>query len=263
MHQHFFELWFTMFVKSLTCCPPTFSSGCKRSMNHLKEGLEHEAKHRCRYSAQYDNRIYTCKASTNPKRHTCMCWSMMMFWVSVSNFSGLLWGRKRGNSGSQNDGLVWLTVVWLGHLRLVWVSPAATDLSGEWLEMAFLLTQCDQPTQLCKTNQGQEAASLPLILELRSFSFFVVVFVKVCNRVPQLCSDLQKQAVLVWKPGPSGNSGQNWDSAHLAWGKATVKQSKRDSEVGWMWQYILASWSYVLKVPRKLMQNVVYDLFSC
>lgn len=43
-----------------------FSSGCKRSMNHLKEGLDHEAKHRCRYSAQYDNRIYTCKASTNP-----------------------------------------------------------------------------------------------------------------------------------------------------------------------------------------------------
>lgn len=47
-----------------------FSSGCKRSMNHLKEGLDHEAKHRCRYSAQYDNRIYTCKASTNPS--TCV-----------------------------------------------------------------------------------------------------------------------------------------------------------------------------------------------
>ncbi|TKS76017.1 FYVE domain-containing protein 1 Double [Collichthys lucidus] len=32
-----------------------------------KEGLDHEAKHRCRYSAQYDNRIYTCKARTNSK----------------------------------------------------------------------------------------------------------------------------------------------------------------------------------------------------
>ncbi|XP_034018108.1 zinc finger FYVE domain-containing protein 1 isoform X2 [Thalassophryne amazonica] len=36
--------------------------GCKRSMNHLKEGLDHEAKHLCRYSAQYNNQIYTCKA---------------------------------------------------------------------------------------------------------------------------------------------------------------------------------------------------------
>lgn len=36
-------------------------------MNHLKEGLDHEAKHRCRYTAQYDNRIYTCKVSTEPK----------------------------------------------------------------------------------------------------------------------------------------------------------------------------------------------------
>lgn len=35
-------------------------------MNHLKEELDHEAKHRCRYSAQYDNRIYTCKVSANP-----------------------------------------------------------------------------------------------------------------------------------------------------------------------------------------------------
>lgn len=30
-------------------------------MNHLGEGQSHEAKHRCRYSVQYDNRIYTCK----------------------------------------------------------------------------------------------------------------------------------------------------------------------------------------------------------
>lgn len=38
-------------------------SGCKNSMNHLAEGVCHEAKHRCRYSVQYDNRIYTCKVS--------------------------------------------------------------------------------------------------------------------------------------------------------------------------------------------------------
>uniref|UniRef100_A0A8C5HKF0 Zinc finger FYVE domain-containing protein 1-like n=1 Tax=Gouania willdenowi TaxID=441366 RepID=A0A8C5HKF0_GOUWI len=48
--------YFTCSSICLSC-----GSGCKRSMNHLKEGLDHEAKHRCRYSAQYDNRIYTCK----------------------------------------------------------------------------------------------------------------------------------------------------------------------------------------------------------
>ncbi|XP_024147556.1 zinc finger FYVE domain-containing protein 1 [Oryzias melastigma] len=47
-----------------TCCCVCLScgSGCKQSMNHLKEGLDHEAKHRCCYSAQHDNHIYTCKA---------------------------------------------------------------------------------------------------------------------------------------------------------------------------------------------------------
>uniref|UniRef100_A0A3B3BD17 Zinc finger, FYVE domain containing 1 n=1 Tax=Oryzias melastigma TaxID=30732 RepID=A0A3B3BD17_ORYME len=37
-----------------TCCCVCLScgSGCKQSMNHLKEGLDHEAKHRCCYSAQ-------------------------------------------------------------------------------------------------------------------------------------------------------------------------------------------------------------------
>ncbi|XP_055005305.1 zinc finger FYVE domain-containing protein 1 [Boleophthalmus pectinirostris] len=49
--------YFTCSSLCLSC-----GSGCKSSMNHLKEGLGHEAKHRCRYSAQYDNRIYTCKA---------------------------------------------------------------------------------------------------------------------------------------------------------------------------------------------------------
>ena len=38
-------------------------SGCKNSMNHAGEGLNHKAKHRCRYSVQYDNRVYTCKVS--------------------------------------------------------------------------------------------------------------------------------------------------------------------------------------------------------
>lgn len=32
-------------------------------MNHVGEGVNHEAKHRCRYSVQYDNRVYTCKVS--------------------------------------------------------------------------------------------------------------------------------------------------------------------------------------------------------
>lgn len=32
-------------------------------MNHAKEGVPHESKSRCRYSHQYDNRVYTCKVS--------------------------------------------------------------------------------------------------------------------------------------------------------------------------------------------------------
>lgn len=38
-------------------------AGCNNSMNHGKEGVPHEAKSRCRYSHQYDNRVYTCKVS--------------------------------------------------------------------------------------------------------------------------------------------------------------------------------------------------------
>ncbi|XP_061610667.1 zinc finger FYVE domain-containing protein 1 [Phyllopteryx taeniolatus] len=56
-NSFFPDEYFTCSCICLSC-----GSGCKRSMNHLKEGAEHEAKHRCRYSAQYDNRIYTCKA---------------------------------------------------------------------------------------------------------------------------------------------------------------------------------------------------------
>ncbi|KAL6095631.1 zfyve1 [Pungitius sinensis] len=56
-NSFFPDEYFTCSSLCLSC-----GSGCKRSMNHLKEGLDHEAKHRCRYSAQCDNRIYTCKA---------------------------------------------------------------------------------------------------------------------------------------------------------------------------------------------------------
>ncbi|TWW69027.1 zinc finger FYVE domain-containing protein 1 [Takifugu flavidus] len=56
-NSFFPDEYFTCSSICLSC-----GSGCKKSMNHLKEGLDHEAKHRCRYTAQYDNRIYTCKA---------------------------------------------------------------------------------------------------------------------------------------------------------------------------------------------------------
>uniref|UniRef100_A0A6Q2Z549 FYVE-type domain-containing protein n=1 Tax=Esox lucius TaxID=8010 RepID=A0A6Q2Z549_ESOLU len=57
-HNCFFpDEYFTCSCLCLSC-----SSGCKNSMNHLGEGLCHEAKHRCRYSPQHDNRVYTCKA---------------------------------------------------------------------------------------------------------------------------------------------------------------------------------------------------------
>ncbi|XP_014033960.1 zinc finger FYVE domain-containing protein 1 [Salmo salar] len=57
-HNCFFpDEYFTCSCLCLSC-----GSGCKNSMNHLGEGVCHEAKHRCRYSPQYDNRIYTCKA---------------------------------------------------------------------------------------------------------------------------------------------------------------------------------------------------------
>ncbi|XP_036852806.2 zinc finger FYVE domain-containing protein 1 isoform X2 [Manis javanica] len=49
--------YFTCSSLCLSC-----GAGCKNSMNHGKEGVPHEAKSRCRYSHQYDNRVYTCKA---------------------------------------------------------------------------------------------------------------------------------------------------------------------------------------------------------
>ncbi|MGH0124442.1 UNVERIFIED_CONTAM: hypothetical protein FKN15_073057 [Acipenser sinensis] len=56
-HSSFFpDEYFTCSSLCLSC-----GSGCKNSMNHVREGVCHEAKQRCRYSPQYDNRIYTCK----------------------------------------------------------------------------------------------------------------------------------------------------------------------------------------------------------
>nr|XP_033808421.1 zinc finger FYVE domain-containing protein 1 isoform X1 [Geotrypetes seraphini] len=57
-HSCFFpDEYFTCSSICLSC-----GAGCKNSMNHSKEGLPHEAQSRCRYSHQYDNRVFTCKA---------------------------------------------------------------------------------------------------------------------------------------------------------------------------------------------------------
>ncbi|XP_030574948.1 zinc finger FYVE domain-containing protein 1-like isoform X2 [Archocentrus centrarchus] len=57
-HSCFFpDEYFTCSSLCLSC-----GSGCKNSMNHLGEAVRHEATHRCRYTPQYDNRIYTCKS---------------------------------------------------------------------------------------------------------------------------------------------------------------------------------------------------------
>uniref|UniRef100_A0A8B9GZP7 Zinc finger FYVE-type containing 1 n=1 Tax=Astyanax mexicanus TaxID=7994 RepID=A0A8B9GZP7_ASTMX len=56
-NSFFPDEYFTCSSICLSC-----GSGCRNSMNHLREGVSHEAKHRCRYSPHYDNRIYTCKA---------------------------------------------------------------------------------------------------------------------------------------------------------------------------------------------------------
>ncbi|KAM3852989.1 zinc finger FYVE domain-containing protein 1 isoform 2-T3 [Vipera latastei] len=56
-HSSFFpDEYFTCSSVCLSC-----GSGCKNSMNHAKEGIPHEAKNRCRYTHQYDNRVFTCK----------------------------------------------------------------------------------------------------------------------------------------------------------------------------------------------------------
>ncbi|XP_006000562.1 zinc finger FYVE domain-containing protein 1 [Latimeria chalumnae] len=49
--------YFTCSCVCLSC-----GAGCRNSMNHMKEGVAHVANSRCKYSSQYDNRVYTCKA---------------------------------------------------------------------------------------------------------------------------------------------------------------------------------------------------------
>lgn len=50
-------------------------------MNHAGEGLNHEAKHRCRYSVQYDNRVYTCKVSSS----SVSCCLSLVRWRGVTS----------------------------------------------------------------------------------------------------------------------------------------------------------------------------------
>ncbi|XP_036405696.1 zinc finger FYVE domain-containing protein 1-like isoform X1 [Megalops cyprinoides] len=51
------EEYFTCSSICLSC-----GSGCRNSMNHLREGISHMARHNCHYSETHDNRILTCKA---------------------------------------------------------------------------------------------------------------------------------------------------------------------------------------------------------
>lgn len=48
-------------------------------------------------------------------------------------------------------------------------------------------------------------------------NFFL--FSQVCDRVSELFSDLQEQAVLVREPGPCRHRGPNRDTPCLAWGE--------------------------------------------
>ncbi|KAM3918008.1 zinc finger FYVE domain-containing protein 1 [Leptodactylus fuscus] len=57
-HSCFFpDEYFTCSAMCHSC-----GAGCKNSMNHCKEGIPHDASRRCRYSHQFDNRVFTCKA---------------------------------------------------------------------------------------------------------------------------------------------------------------------------------------------------------
>lgn len=127
---------------------------------------------------------------------------LLRFSVSVWTRSGLLRGRQGSDCGSQDDGLIRLTVVWPGHLRLVRVSlHKPSEDAWKWLNFFCMLFRY-------------------------KWSFLIYLFcddtntfAQICNRVPELRSNLQKQTVLVWKPGSGGNSGEDRDPAHLAWGK--------------------------------------------
>lgn len=60
-------------------------------MNHLREGVSHEAKHRCRYSAHYDNRIYTCKVGPAPP---ALC-ALSDQWLRVWSYDASVSPRRR------------------------------------------------------------------------------------------------------------------------------------------------------------------------
>jgi len=49
--------YFTCVSKCLSC-----SARCGKNMNHEKEEKEHRSEQKCTYQAQFDNKVYTCKA---------------------------------------------------------------------------------------------------------------------------------------------------------------------------------------------------------
>lgn len=100
--------------------------------------------------------------STPHLKYTCLT----RFWETVLNVSGLLRKGKGSHSGSQNDGLVWLAVVWLGHLRLVRVSPA----SIEWFFINIFICPFKVYEKL-STVDIKSVWHLP-VLKLRWFCLF-------------------------------------------------------------------------------------------
>lgn len=137
---------------------PTLSSGCKRSMNHLKEGLDHEAKHRCRYSAQYDNRIYTCKVRTNTHTlHVQAAYSR-----SISGTCGLRSATRGGRRSSlfpkpqprrTRRGSVWPSTPGLGESM---GSVSSIDLCPRLNRVHLFLagTSSSAPTVRSSTGAG-------------------------------------------------------------------------------------------------------------
>jgi hypothetical protein len=56
-----------------------FSAQCKLSMNHDRDGLEHETDHACEYQKQFDNRDYLCKVSARLKIVFCFNVLLLVF----------------------------------------------------------------------------------------------------------------------------------------------------------------------------------------
>lgn len=88
--------WYLLLIRSIRCVVSNPRCCCKNSMNHVGEGVCHEAKYRCRYSVQYDNRIYTCKVSVGA--HLCSLLSLSLPWFTAVKVKivypitvGLLW----------------------------------------------------------------------------------------------------------------------------------------------------------------------------